>query len=301
MIISIRATTTAIAGVSVIFLPGCAIMPDPEPESTLSYAEIVQQIACETYFAVRRIETEPLGMWANLRAWSYNVSIDIQNPVEIGASLGGSFQNNKSTRYHTWMLGGPASPGSLNYDGQGIPEEKTSYDVSVATLFKTGKVHGKPSDELNEHFTCTFTSPAGDKWEDLGKPGGPVNSAIHPEYFSNGVFGVYDFLERVVAAGEPLGAEPTTPSYSKELKFKFGAGATYGWFIPLNSISAAAGANYLIDDKVTLSYKSGSPSITGPKFLRPLDDITKQDLVAARTLNAIKSLNQELSRVNSGF
>jgi hypothetical protein len=280
-------------------------VPEPESEATLSYAEIVQQVECETYNAVRKLEMEDKSstQWARLRDWSFTIDIYPTQFLEASANLGMTEQTpkTKAGRYFQIALGGPNSSSGLNYDEYGATIAQSAYNLNVSTLFEKAN-----SEQINSHLTCNLGPSAEAQANDLGQPGGAVNPQIPRQDFSNGVFGIYDYLQRTLAAGAPLGTEPSTMSFSKEYKIKIQAGITPGWYAPLGNTSPGVGGDYSLDDKITLTFDapSAKPGATtktaGRKFGTGVSEAAKNRLLMQRGLSATQQntnlLNSLMSR-----
>ena len=238
-------------------LAACAVMPEPTPESILSYAEIVQQIECEMFYAVQDLEDRSLldvatgsqaNAWADLDHWAFTVDIKPQNTFDAQLNVASGYKSRDGDRYVQWALGGPGATGA-NYEGKGVTVADNAYNINVLSLFTPESRTTFPH-QLNTHIKCSAEPGQRDK----GTQGGALNEQIPHMDFLNGVYGIHEYLKRTLAAAAPLGTEPSTITLSKEYYLQIQAGVTAGWYVALGNTSPGIGGSYLIDDTITLTF-----------------------------------------------
>jgi hypothetical protein len=256
-------------GTAAISLGGCAFVPElPNDEKEFSYAEIVNQIECETFDSVNQLEEKhdpqnpdpnsKVYKFADLGHWAIDISISpsmiVDAQIGISASAKTIFHQDttKASDYFQTVLGGTAaSPGGITYEGYGYTLGKNEYQFVIATLYDalTDK-NGKPiPPALRTHKT---------KFECLAD--NQLNSAVPENDFRGGFFGIYEFLDRSLAATAKLLIEPKTIGYSKEYKKKIQVGVTPGWYTALSNVGPVAGAYGSIDNTIGVTFTPPTPA-----------------------------------------
>ncbi|GEM_PF-4844461 len=288
-------------GVSVFALSGCAIVPEqPNDEVVFSYAEIVNQIECETYYALNDIQNQksldehgkPVRTygWADLDKWAMDISIspsltaDIQVGVNATKKTIWHQNTTKANDYLQTALGGTgASPGGLNYEGYGNNLGKNEYQFVISNLYAsvTDK-HGNYLPVDQRHL-----NPKLQRCPDPGV----LQSAVPQEDFLDGFFGVHDFLERSLAATANLTLDPKTMGYTKEYRKKIQIGVTPGWYTALGNIGPVAGAYGLMDNIVGITFTPPQPEPASqkpqPVYLVPPPKLTHGTPANARPLGKL--------------
>ncbi len=241
-------------------LASCAIVPNLEEEASFSYKDILNQIECEAYFAIEHInQTIPKekGLpWTDLAHWSADISLNPQRYADEQVGINGSSKTvAKAGSYFQWTIGGTSAvPGGPSYESYGTASAKNDWVLNLQSLYAT---HPDPKDPTKKLFDMPplpngYRQP--NKNLKCEKPPSVASTNQLPDSFSAGVFGIEDFLQRSVDAGENLGLEPKTIVFTKEFKKRIQVGVTPGWYVTAGNTSPAIGAYASIDDIIMLTF-----------------------------------------------
>ena len=282
---------TLVTSVSILALSlsGCAYVPDLETEDTFSYAQIVNQLECETYFAVKKLygveadidgHTTNIGKKTNLAYWALKITLNPIDYFEGQASLASTHTTvkNKAGNSVSWALGGTtAASGGLSYDNQGTTSTTNSFNIKILSLFKpTKNAQGEailpPDYAINPALHCDngpTTPPAAPQEKVVttlvaSEPPRPLAPTVPAGSFSNGYFGIYLFLDRSLAVSADLMTTTESIGFSKEYKDKIQLGVTPGWYSTLVTSTPAIGANAYLDDKISITFTPGAPDAPKP-------------------------------------
>jgi hypothetical protein len=276
-------------------LGGCAYVPDLEPETSFSYAEVAQQIECETYYAAAllMINDDDSRDDDAFDRWSMDITITPNLSYESQAALSGSHKLQLTPNFVQLTVGGGASPSSANYDMYGTANAKNEYQFGIAKLFQGDPKAWKKSDYIigrrgdgsivkvhrispqiedpKEGTPCrvapeipveqTIRGIIESARLDPVPSAPPASSNLGVPNFLNsaGFFGVYDFLKRSFLVNDVLSIPPKTLTYSKEYKVKVQLGITPGWFTLHGNISPNVGGIRIVDNTVTLAFAPPAP------------------------------------------
>jgi hypothetical protein len=264
-----------VVGILAVGLSSCAIVPDlPNDEQTFSYAEIVNQIECETKYAVDRLQSKTdenlktkdkrVYAWADLDNWSIDISISPGKTIDMQAGINATSKTifgqstTKASDYFQTVLGGTsASPGGILYEGYGNILGKNEYQMKIGALYD--KVVDKKGDYLDvtarrfhDHMDCL--------------PEGILQTAVPENDFTNGFFGVHDFLEQSLAATLNLTLQPKTVGYAKEYRKRIQVGVTPGWYTALGNVGPVVGGYGLLDNIIGITFAPPTP----PSPVKPI-------------------------------
>lgn len=268
-------------------LSGCAAyVPNLESERTFSYAEVATQIECETYLAATKINIEEqlakghpdvdVGSQKHIDiafdTYAMSISIKPSLSYDLGAGLGLSTKNSAvSKSFFQFALGGGASPGGAGYDALGTATANNEYTFPVQKLFGPDKSHRLGTKTYNVLSPNAYLSesckPGGRAMYDVVQdvllshfepdiPGQDLvrQTAVPNITDANGVFGIYDFLNRSFAVNKTLDVLPTTIGFSKEYKVKVNVGVTPGWYVATGNTSPAFGAARTVDNLISVAF-----------------------------------------------
>ena len=240
--------------VAALGLSGCAYIPDLETEDTFSYAEIVNQVECETHQAIERLQAlrDPehpeklVYEWADLDNWAMGISITPSVFADAQLNVGSTHKGrpDKSGNFLQWALGGTAAaPGGFNLEGYGSSAVSNKYQLNILALYngkkdKAGKFVFDGNRRINDMIKCVT----------------PTQPAIPQNAFRGGYFGIEKFLDRSLAATGNLTVEPTTLGYTKEYRERVQLGVTPGWYTALGNTSSAVGAYAYLDNIIGLTF-----------------------------------------------
>jgi hypothetical protein len=272
-------------------LAGCAYVPDLEPETSFSYADVALQIECETYYAAALLVVNDHDSVDDdaFDRWSMDITITPNLSYESQASLAGSHKLQLTPNFVQLTVGGGASPSSANYDMYGTANAKNEYQFRIGKLFQGDPNAWKKSDyiidrrsdgsiakvhRINPYIEEACQVTPGMRVEDTIRgiiassgsgPSAPVPPAspsvgVVPNFLNSaGFFGVYDFLKRSFHVNDVLAIPPKTLTYSKEYKVKVQLGITPGWFTLHGNISPNVGGIRIVDNTVTLAFAPPAP------------------------------------------
>lgn len=284
---------------------GCAaFVPDLEPESTFSYAEIVSQLECETYYTdvfltINQDDKNNLAVpdsdHAHLNAfdqWAMDISITPNLSYEEGLSIGGMSKSSLKTHWFQIASGGAASPGGSGYDMYGTANAKNEYQFAIAKLFADSsdpdgqflsqknadgtivKVHRinhklaqtcQPSSDIPVDEVVRHLIATSSSTARATQEPSPAPTAVPNVLDGKGFFGVYDYIKRSFAVNNILALQPTkTLTYQKEYRVKVQIGATPGWFGPYANISPAVGGIRIVDNTISLAFAPPPGPEPGP-------------------------------------
>jgi hypothetical protein len=285
-------------GAAITGLTGCAYVPDLEPENTFSYAEIANQIECETYYsaALLLINDDDPSKSSSFDDWSMDLTVTPNHSDEASINFAGANKTTLSKTYLNWTLGGGASPGSMAYDMYGDANAKNEYQFAVRKLLsdtkdddivatrgdgKTITVHNIAPPLAN---SCRPSSQVSVREAVQGLIGSAYTASdpsvhatlptlVAPGQVANifdgrGVFGIYEFLKRSFAVNTLISIPPKSLSFTKEYKVKVQAGVTRGWYNVYGNFSPNTGGIYMIDNTVTLAF---APPSAPPPPSKPIE------------------------------
>ncbi|WP_158813617.1 hypothetical protein [Methylocapsa sp. S129] len=300
---------------------GCAFVPDLEPETSFSYAEIMTQLECELYLASERVKSETDANPDTRRPfeptdWIANITINPDLSNDASVNLAGSGVNSLAKAYTKWTSGGGVAPNTgveingdanandqyvfklLNlyltpdfvisnknkFDPEVFPIAEQSHGKTVAIEYKNPDslriskyqvVEEKVEDTavyvvsdvtspLYKHRLinprlrnqCQFSEAAE---RSLGfKNHISISTGDYPSEIG-GVFGLYEFMTRSLAATDAGITEVTQFAIEKWYKMNISAGVTPGWYVPFGNSGLSAGAVQKLFDRVNVTLKKATP------------------------------------------
>ena len=84
-------------------------------------------------------------------------------------------------------------------------------------------------------------------------PEGILQTAVPENDFTNGFFGIHDFLEQSLAATLNLTLQPKTVGYAKEYQ-RIQVGVTPGWYTALGNVGPVVGGYGLLDNIIGITF-----------------------------------------------
>ncbi|MDE2365124.1 MAG: hypothetical protein KGM42_20805 [Hyphomicrobiales bacterium] len=274
-----------LAAIAPTLLAGCAYVPDLESEQTFSYAEIVSQLECETYYAAAllKINSDDANTANKIYDWSMDITLTPNLSYEASINVGSTHRSSLKSNYFQWALGGGPAPGGVGYDMTGISNAKNEYVFAISKLLSKDGSSYKAYRQDGQLVSVRKITPALERLcipqggssveqsildlirsaklpaEPASETTGARQSAVPNILDFGGFFGVYSFLKRSFAVNNILSLPPKTLLMSKEYKVKIQLGVTPGWYHVYGSISPNGGAMRTVDNTVTLAFAPPSP------------------------------------------
>jgi hypothetical protein len=302
---------------------GCAFVPDLEPESSFSYAEIMTQLQCELYLASERLRYETnadpdtYGSFEPGK-WIATIGLVPDLSVDASANIVGTVNSSLGKAFSKWTSGGgvaSATGAEINGDANAnnqynfqlvnlylaqdmlSPKLESSEDRHVFPVAKptsekaTQIIYEKPDNlgvsqykvveekekegkstfyvvnddtsPLNNHRLinprlrnqCKFSEAAE---KSLGfKNHISISTGDYPSEIG-GVFGLYEFMNRSLAATRAGTTDVTQLQMEKWYKMNISAGVTPGWYVPYGNLGPAVGAVQRVNDRIDVTLKPAS-------------------------------------------
>jgi hypothetical protein len=118
---------------------GCAFVPDLEPESSFSYAEIVTQVQCELYLASerQRLETDKDQYNPNPfepTLWTAQITVTPDLQIDMQANIAGNAVTSLAGAYSKWSAGG-GTASATGAEINGDANASNIYNLNMAALY----------------------------------------------------------------------------------------------------------------------------------------------------------------------